>query len=279
MPFNNTPIFTSGFLSENSAVVGQTYQYQFLAQDSDGDPISYNLAQNSSGAFIEKDKGLFTWTPQPSQTGSNTFIITIDDGRGGKNNLPFGRNILSATNAPPNASPVITSVPRKNIAFSQTYLYTVQASDSNYDPLSYTLETAPQGMAIDAQGRIIWQPGATQFGSNPVSIKVSDGRGGVVTQTFNIDVVSATYQVNNAPSITSTPNLVTNLERTYAYNLTGSDPDNDLLVWSLDNPPTGMVIDPQSGALRWQPQKDQIGEHRIVVRLIDAYGLSLSSKL
>ncbi|MEH2252492.1 hypothetical protein [Nostoc sp.] len=89
---------------------------------------------------------------------------------------------------------------------------------------------------------------------------MDDGRGGVISQAFNIDVVSTTYRVNNAPSITSTPNLVTNLERTYAYNLSGSDSDNDLLLWSLDFSPVGMVIDPQSGALRWQPKVDQIGE-------------------
>lgn len=128
-------------------------------------------------------------------------------------------------------------------------------------------------MTIDQQGRITWQPGATQIGSNPVNIKVSDGRGGVITQAFNIDVVSSTIRSNNAPNITSTPNLITNLERTYAYNLSGSDLDNDLLVWSLDSSPAGMVIDPQSGALRWQPKADQIGEHTVTVRLTDAYGL------
>lgn len=128
-------------------------------------------------------------------------------------------------------------------------------------------------MTIDQQGRITWQPEATQIGSNPVNIKVSDGRGGVSTQDFNIDVVSSTIRTNNAPTITSTPNLVTNLERTYQYNLSGSDLNNDLLMWSLDSSPAGMVIDPQSGALRWQPRADQIGEHTVTVRLTDAYGL------
>jgi Putative Ig domain len=77
---------------------------------------------------------------------------------------------------------------------------------------------------------------------------------------------------NQAPTITSTPNPVTNLDRVYAYNLQGSDPDGDLLVWDLQTAPAGMVIDPQTGALRWQPGVPQIGTHEIAVRLTDALG-------
>jgi YD repeat-containing protein len=44
------------------------------------------------------------------------------------------------------------------------------------------------------------------------------------------------------------------------------------LVWDLQTAPAGMVIDPQTGALRWQPGVPQIGTHEIAVRLTDALG-------
>jgi RHS repeat-associated protein len=271
-PLNNAPVFTSGFVSVNRAFVGQTYQYKFTTQDADGDSISYSLAPTTSGAFIDKNTDLFTWTPQAGTEGSNTFTITISDGRGGKNNLPFGINVLPSTATPANSSPTITSQPRKSIALGQTYLYAVTAFDLDNDPLTYTLENSPTGMTIDSKGIISWSPKFNQLGAIPVTVKVGDGRGGVTPQTFNIDVVSTTVRSNSAPSITSVPNLITNIDREYQYNITGIDSDGDLLLWSLDKKPEGMVIDANTGALRWKPRADQIGEHTVAVQLTDAYG-------
>jgi fibro-slime domain-containing protein/RHS repeat-associated protein len=266
---NTAPVFTNFPENQLEATVNYPIQYHFKAQDAEGDPITYSLdASAPSGATLNPITGVLFW--KPTAVGNSTFNIIANDNKGGTTSTSI--NIIVNANTI-NANPSIHSQPPKNIALGQTYLYTVQASDPNYDPLTITVETAPQGMTIDQQGRITWQPRAIQIGSNPVNIKISDGRGGVITQAFNIDVVSTTYHANNAPSITSTPNLVTNLERSYSYNLTGSDVNNDLLLWSLDSSPAGMVIDPQSGALRWQPSSTQIGEHPVAVRLTDAYGL------
>jgi YD repeat-containing protein len=59
---------------------------------------------------------------------------------------------------------------------------------------------------------------------------------------------------------------------TYAYDLRGSDPDQDPLAWSLDEAPTGMSIDSLLGTVRWNPTVDQLGTQRIVVRVIDGQG-------
>lgn len=73
--------------------------------------------------------------------------------------------------------------------------------------------------------------------------------------------------------ITSAPGFITNLEKEYQYNLTGTDSDGDLLLWSLDSAPEGMVIDVTTGALRWQPRAGNVGEHVVAVRVTDNYGL------
>jgi RHS repeat-associated protein len=276
LPFNQAPVFTNinnSFINNYEdlvAKVNRLINYQFSAIDPEGDSITYSLKQAPSGVTLDPINGILNWIPDSSQVRLNNLLITATDSKGAETTINFDIRVV---NSLPNSNPVIVSTPRKNIALGQTYIYSVQANDSNHDSLTYSLETAPDGMTIDAQGRITWQPQPTQVDSHPVTIKVSDGRGGFATQTFNLDVVSTTYRSNSAPSITSTPNLVTNLERTYSYNLTGTDPDGDLLLWSLDSSPDGMVIDAQSGALRWQPSSIQIGEHTVAVRLSDAYGL------
>ncbi|MCC3589057.1 MAG: hypothetical protein JGK14_00020, partial [Microcoleus sp. PH2017_28_MFU_U_A] len=65
---------------------------------------------------------------------------------------------------------------------------------------------------------------------------------------------------------------MTNLAKLYQYNLTGSDADGDRLLWSLDKAPSGMIVDPLSGSLRWQPNAEQVGEHTVSVRTIDGNG-------
>jgi RHS repeat-associated protein len=78
---------------------------------------------------------------------------------------------------------------------------------------------------------------------------------------------------NNTPTITSAPNtFVANLDRQYEYQLTGNDPDGDPFFWTLDNAPEGMVIDNQTGLLRWNPKQTQLGEHTVSIRITDLNG-------
>jgi YD repeat-containing protein len=103
-----------------------------------------------------------------------------------------------------------------------------------------------------------------------VQVRVDDGRGGFATQTYSINVVS--QSVNHAPSIVSNPPQVATVGKLYSYNLVGSDPDNDPLVWSFDAAPAGMSIDANLGTLRWTPTADELGSQNVVVRVIDGQG-------
>jgi hypothetical protein len=118
-------------------------------------------------------------------------------------------------------------------------------------------------------GIISWIPNPDRFGINQVEIQVSDGNL-TTTQSYNLDVTDRL--INNHPTITSTPTLVTSLDRSYTYKLTAIDIDGDSLIWSLDKAPSGMVIDSQTGVLKWNPTNNQIGTHTIAVRVSDSFG-------
>ncbi len=262
---NTKPIIISQPVS--STVAGRLYQYQVSAIDADSDLITYRLETAAAGMMFDTTTGLLTWTPTGAQIGSQFVTLTADDAKGGIISQGFTLNVLAVAG---NQAPIITSTPRTNTYLGNSYFYAVKATDFDSDVLTYSIETAPTGMTIDNKGLIAWTPSSEQLGNNLILVKVSDGQGGAYIQPFTINVNN--FALNHAPTITSTPNLVTNLERTYAYNLTSSDEDGDLLLWSLDSSPAGMVIDPQSGALRWQPRADQIGEHTVAVRLSDSWG-------
>ena len=44
-------------------------------------------------------------------------------------------------------------------------------------------------------------------------------------------------------------------------------------MWTLDYAPNGMVVEPQTGMLYWQPTSDQLGNHTIQVKVADSGGL------
>jgi RHS repeat-associated protein len=265
---NNAPTITSSPVLE--AVAGLPYQYQIRAQDADGDAIAFRLDTPITGLNIDSNSGVITWTPINTQIGQQTVQITASDGKGGEATQTFDIQVVASAT---NAAPEITSTPRTTIPLGSNYLYSVAVSDPNGDPLTFSLSNAPAGMTIDQQGLISWQPQPNQLGVNPIKMTVSDGRGGVATQEFAIAVVGQfTPQTNQSPQIISTPTLTATANQSYQYNLSGSDPDGDLLVWDLATKPEGMSIDATTGRIRWQPQLTQIGQHEVVVQLVDSFG-------
>lgn len=266
---NTPPVITSS--PPSLAVVDVPLQYQVRAQDADGDLLTFGLENAPLGIAIGEDTGLLTWMATGDQLGSHTFTILGSDGRGGEAQQAVTLEVVATA---PNDPPVITSEPRLRARVGQLYGYLVEASDPNGDPLSFHLDAAPTGMTVDNAGAVSWVAPSDLLGTTqPVSIRVEDGRGGSATQQFDLEVVS--QDSNQPPWITSTPLLTGVVGRTYQYQLAARDPEGDPVTWSLDTAPAGMSIDPLRGTIRWTPAADQTGSHPVVVRVQDiAYAAS-----
>ncbi len=90
-----------------------------------------------------------------------------------------------------NRPPKITSTAVTNLAAGQQYTYDVNAIDPDNNPLIYSLLQRPQGMTIDPNtGMISWDASTQTPGKYEVKVQVSDGLGGLDTQTFAIDLVN-----------------------------------------------------------------------------------------
>ncbi len=270
---NHLPSITS---TPGSAVaLDRPYRYQVLANDPDGDALSFALQDAPVGMTIDPQTGLLTWTPTTDQAGVHTFSILAQDGRGGVAQQEVTLNALTAVD---NHAPVIESSPRVNAQLGQLYRYDLRAADSDGDALTYALTTAPAGMTIDAQtGVLTWTPTSAQLGTHSVSLTVTDARGAVVTQSFDLAV--AVESVNAAPIILSTPDDVATIGKTYQYNLSASDPDHDTVVFLLQDGPEGMAISQTvsgQAVLSWRPDVDQLGSHTVEIIAVDPYGRSVS---
>jgi hypothetical protein len=90
-----------------------------------------------------------------------------------------------------NNIPMFTSMPVASATVGVPYIYNVSAIDEDKDTLTFSLVAKPEGMNIDPiTGRISWTPTESQIGNQTVIVKVADGLGGEINQTFIINVIS-----------------------------------------------------------------------------------------
>jgi RHS repeat-associated protein len=87
-----------------------------------------------------------------------------------------------------NAPPAIVSQPPTETVPGAAYAYAVDVADEG-GPLAFSLDAAPAGMAIDANGLVSWTPLAGQLGDHLVTVRVEDDLGQPATQSYTVSVV------------------------------------------------------------------------------------------
>jgi hypothetical protein len=138
-----------------------------------------------------------------------------------------------------NGAPVIDSTEITDATEDIQYSYTATATDPEGHDITWSLTTAPSGMAIDSSsGQITWTPDDGVVTADVV-VLATDQFGATDTQTFTITVTP----VNDAPQITGQQSLSTPEDTALTIalsDLTVVDPDNTY--------PTGFTLIVQDGA-------------------------------
>ena len=82
-----------------------------------------------------------------------------------------------------------------------------------------------------------------------------------------------TYIAKRYKNISPIINEHTNFKfdgKTYTYQVNATDPDEDILTYSLKSAPAGMAIDPKTGAIRWNVPPDVKGKLFLLFLLLTA---------
>jgi len=174
----------------------------------------------------------------------------------------------STTPPPPPTyyAPTINSTPITTATVGVTYTYNVNATDPDGDILIYSLITSPTGMTINSTtGLINWTPTAT--GDYDVTVEVFDDRSPLESTTQSFIIHVDPEPVNYPPTITSTPITTATVDMPYTYDVTATDPDGDILTYSLTTSPTGMTINSTTGLINWTPTAT--GDYDVTVEVFD----------
>ena len=204
-----------------------------------------------------------TWTPTIADTGSHLIGINVIT------SSSQGRHYFNLRVRPFNEIPIVSSTPDTIALEDQAYSYPIIATDANGDTLTYSLDSGPQGLAVNATtGLVEWTPTQANLGSDSVAVRVDDGKGGLNIHRYLLSVLNT----NDLPVISSTPDTTATEDSPYSYALVASDPDPvDTLSYSLSAGPTGASID-SLGAFSWTPSQSQVGTQQISLLVSDRNG-------
>ncbi|WP_051039776.1 putative Ig domain-containing protein [Synechococcus sp. PCC 7336] len=131
---------------------------------------------------IDPATGLLSWDPTVLDIGTFSVSVGVVDAGGLGGAQQYTLTVL------PNNAPVILSAPVTQAAAGQIYRYDLRAADPDGDAVQFELLQAPDGLTIDGLGRIRWEPDAADAGNATVEVRVTDGRGGIATQLFELTV-------------------------------------------------------------------------------------------
>ncbi len=252
--FNSTPVI--------SVLEGTVYTYDADAIDPEGQQITYSLDNAPAGMIINQNSGVITWNVPQNAAGNHTITVRATDASGA-----FATQTYTLEVRRTNIDPVIITTQITQTVEEQLYVYDVNATDADGDTLTYSLPTAPDGMAIDANSGVIsWTPQVS--GVYAVTVRVTDGFGGEDTQSFPLNVTN----VNDDPIINSTQVVTAVVGELYEYDVEAYDEDGDTLTYSLPIGPAGMSILANSGLISWVPNSSQIEQHTVRVEVSDSKG-------
>src|SRR5262249_9195474 len=117
-------------------------------------------------------------------------------------------------------------------------------------------------------------PGTLIPGANyTIQARTSSARSKLITFTAPMAGVHDLGNVTlESPPVGKKETAPATVGQAFVYKPVASDPDGDPLLFDLLRGPTGMTVDPQSGATYWVPGPKQVGTHTVALRVSDPYG-------
>jgi hypothetical protein len=247
IPQNRPPTLTPPLATPSTVDSQGVVSLTVSASDPDNDPITYLWTQEPAtpaGTFNDATVSNPIWiSPRVGADTNFQLRATVSDGRGGTANDAAAVTVRAYVNTVPtiDSGPSASST---TVNEQQSITLSVTASDVDGDTLTYawtqTSPASPVGtFSNSAVSNPTWTaPDVNANGTYTLRVTISDGQGGSVPGTININV----QKVNQAPVVAANitgPNTLAAGTRG-SFSITASDPDGDALTytWSQTAPAT-----------------------------------------
>lgn len=290
-PLSDTKNFTVSVLESNSPpvltvpsdrVVQELVPLSITLSATDSDipanTVSFSLVDPPEGMSIDSASGKISWTPSEKQ-GPGSYLITAkatDNGSPALSDTKSFRVTVLDVNSPP----ILAPIRDRAMLEMTTITITNVATDLDFPPqkLTYSLLGAPAGVVINPDtGLITWTPTEAQGTAfYLLTVMVMDSGFLSALQIFSIVVVEA----NLPPVLILPPDPSVVHGNSLATKILATDPDLPVqkLTFALIDAPSGVALDPVTGALTWTPDSSQAaGSYPVTVKVTDDGPPPLSS--
>jgi len=261
-PVNSAPVISG--TPPGSVTEGELYFFQPSASDADGDTLTFSISGQPSWASFDNATGKLEGTPGSGDVGMHGgIVISVSDGQASDALSSFSITVEAAANA----APQISGDPPPAVLANTDYDFTPQASDSDGDSLTFSVEALPSWASFDgASGRLYGMPGDGDVGSySGITITVSDGEDSASLGPFTISVDAVTL---GSATLSWTP-PTQNTDGTALTNLAGYR-----IYWGTTSGsyPNSVMID-QPGVTTYVVENLVPGTYEFVSTAINADGV------
>ncbi len=246
------------------------------ATDPNGDTLSYTNTAPSKGSVTASGNS-FVYTPNANFNGTDSFTVTVNDGKGGT-----VTQTVNITVTPVNDGPVAAADTGAATEDAAALTGSVATNDSDLDgdTLTYALAAPVAGLTLNSNGSYSFNPAdaayqnlaAGQVRDVVANYSVSDGKGGTATSTLTIKVTG----VNDAPSVAAAQSVAANEDAaSVAFTVAATDVDQgDALVYLVPSQSAkgGAVTAGTGGTFTYVPLPDFNGTDSVVVTVTDRAG-------
>lgn len=145
------------------------------ATDEDSDPVTYGIRDLPTGAsFDSLGSKQFSWTPSYLQAGKYIIHFMAWDGKGGFDDQPVTIDVTNVNRMPriDYFEPVNHKVVGHK-SIGETYRFIVQASDPDYDELTY--EWYDNELLVGSQNYYDFYVADEELGTHDIVVKIFDG--------------------------------------------------------------------------------------------------------
>ncbi|PIU33732.1 MAG: hypothetical protein CO055_04115, partial [Sulfurimonas sp. CG_4_9_14_0_2_um_filter_36_407] len=165
---------------------------EVTATDADGDTLSYTVSTAAGHGILSVDEnGMWTYNVEGTYIGTDSAIITVDDGNGGSvtKTLNFESKVSE-----PSIDTISYALQEDNISTETLNVNNPVGGRLTYEVLT---PSSNGGFTVDANGAYSYNPSQDYNGTDSVVIKVTNeyGLSATSTLTFNIEAI------NDAPTV------------------------------------------------------------------------------
>jgi len=254
---NRPPVVVNAISNQTLTVGSAAFTRNLTAapmvfSDPDGDALTFTASSNATSIATTNISGNIL-TVASVAAGNATITVTANDGQGGTTSTTFTVTVVAANRPPVVANAISNQTLTAGGASLMRDLNAAPAvfSDPDNDALTYTVSSSATNIATANISGSTLTVASVAVGSATITVTANDGRGGTVSTTFTVTVVTANRPPVVANAISSQTLTAGGASFTRDLNASPavfSDPDGDALTYTTSSNATNIATTSISGS-------------------------------